>query len=256
MSPAMDGRRRRWVALDVEFTATPLGARLLGEFGNEGLLVWVALLAAAKRSPIEGTVRFHSEADLWGQLGIEAPPFPIDRFLMITGRLKETRRRTQGRATYVRLTRWEDLQQMTRRALTDVRQTPNTSHSEAETATSENLFTSGKSQTTRPDQTRHDKTPTGPDNGAGIDIAVEEVKRENDPTIRSVEKVARHRYNQRPGFYDGEAMKRQRRAADLEAIAECPKCDDQGLVDIDNDTRARCSHVSPVSLLAEKWSAS
>ena len=37
------------------------------EFGNEGLAVWVCLLAAAKRSINEGVVSYTTEADFWNQ---------------------------------------------------------------------------------------------------------------------------------------------------------------------------------------------
>lgn len=119
---SLDGRRRRWIALDVEFTTNPLGSRLRAEFGNEGPLVWIALLAAAKRSANEGMVSFGSDTDLWHLLGIDPPAFSSDDFLKVTGRMKETARRNRGQITDITLRRWGDLQQTIRRDVATDRQ--------------------------------------------------------------------------------------------------------------------------------------
>jgi hypothetical protein len=102
-----DGRRRRWIPLSVEFPHDKTGTRLQEEFGPAGLAVWVAMLTAAKRAPIQGTFTYHSEEGAWLELGILNPPFPLVDFLKVTGQLKKTRKRRRGRITDVQITAWE-----------------------------------------------------------------------------------------------------------------------------------------------------
>jgi hypothetical protein len=116
MTAPMDGRRRRWFAVDVLVAHSNTGTRIQEEFGPAGLAVWVCLLAAGKRSPVEGRVSFTSESEAWQILGILEPDrlgFTLEEFLDTLGRLKQTRRTPKktdgtrrGRVTNVEITRW------------------------------------------------------------------------------------------------------------------------------------------------------
>lgn len=106
-----DARRRQYFMVSVEVMQDPLGVCLQKEFGPAGIAAWVALLAAAKRSLVEGQITFASEADGWMQLGFPEPPgISLTEFLRTTGRMKQTRRRRRGGLTDVVLIRWGELQ--------------------------------------------------------------------------------------------------------------------------------------------------
>ena len=102
-----DGRRRRWIPLSVEFPFDKTGTHLQDEYGPAGLGMWVALLTAAKRAPIQGQFSYTTEAEAWQQLGIVDPPCTFDEFVSFTGRIKKTRKRRRGRITDVQITGWE-----------------------------------------------------------------------------------------------------------------------------------------------------
>lgn len=102
----VDGRRRRWIPLSIEFPFDKTGTRLQEEFGAAGLGVWAAMLTAAKRAHIQGTFTFTTEEEAWINLGITTPPFPLEDFLRVTGQLKKTRKRHRGRITDVQITAW------------------------------------------------------------------------------------------------------------------------------------------------------
>jgi hypothetical protein len=104
----MDGRRRRWIPLSVEFPFDKTGTRLQEEFGPAGLAVWVALLTAAKRAHVQGQFSYTTETEAWFNLGIIDPPFPLSDFLKVTGQLKKTRKRRRGRITDIQITAWEE----------------------------------------------------------------------------------------------------------------------------------------------------
>src|SRR5690606_41404139 len=71
-SPAVpDRRRRQWIPLSASFPFDTTGTRLLEEFGNDGIALWVAFLTACKRSPIQGRISYGSEAEGWAQLGLD-----------------------------------------------------------------------------------------------------------------------------------------------------------------------------------------
>lgn len=109
-----DRRRRQYAPLGVRFAHGKTGTALLTELGHSGLLAWVGMIAAAKRSPVQGTVEFVSDEDAWYQFGVlepEPPAFTVDQLLDVLGRLKQTRRRRSGRVQYVTLTRFEDWNQ-------------------------------------------------------------------------------------------------------------------------------------------------
>jgi len=104
----MDGRRRRWIPLSVEFPFDKTGTRLQEEFGPAGVAVWVALLTACKRAHVQGQFSYTTEAEAWSNLGITGAEFTFDQFLKVTGQLKKTRKRRRGRITDVQITAWED----------------------------------------------------------------------------------------------------------------------------------------------------
>lgn len=104
----VDGRRRRWIPLSVEFPFDKTGTRLQEEFGPAGLAVWVALLTAAKRAHVQGQFSYTTEEEAWRNLGISGVEFSFDEFLRVSGQLKNTRKRRRGRITDVQITAWEE----------------------------------------------------------------------------------------------------------------------------------------------------
>jgi hypothetical protein len=178
--------------MPVEWPFDALGTRLLDEFGNPGIAVWSCFLAAAKRSPLEGTISFTTEEEAWSQLGLEPPQFTLDEFLKVTGAMKETRRRRRGRITDVTLTRWEELQQTLKRQLARERK----ARSRAENARD-------KGVTDRDPDRDRDKDPD-PDPGGGLAIAIKEAHKDkaNGSEIGSPKAVGEYRYRQDPERYD------------------------------------------------------
>lgn len=107
--PVTDRRRRQWIPLSAAFPFDTTGTRILDEFGNEGLTLWVAFLTACKRAPIQGRISYGSEAEGWSQLGIDpVEGLDLDTFWTFTGRIKKTRRTRRGRITNVVCTVWEE----------------------------------------------------------------------------------------------------------------------------------------------------
>lgn len=121
MTAPVDRRRRMWVAVPVDLLREPLGRRLQQDYGPAGLAVWVAYLAACKRSPIEGRFQYGSEVEAWQQLGFTEPPAGISltAFFKTTGAMKETSRSHYGDLTQILCSRFEELQKPRRRPPTD-----------------------------------------------------------------------------------------------------------------------------------------
>lgn len=121
----VDGRRRRWVAVDVMANMSTTGQTLYDEFGGKGLLVWLSLIQLAKRSPREGVVTFVSDDDLFMQLGLpglllvdeRGVEWDLESLWRRLGQLKQTRRRRLGRVLEITLTNWAVWQDMTRRGI-------------------------------------------------------------------------------------------------------------------------------------------
>jgi hypothetical protein len=115
VSPARnpaDGRRRPWIRVQTDFMFDRFGTRLQSLFGPAGPGTWVAVLAAAKRSPVEGVFTYASEEEGWRLLGFShRPGFTLGEFFDVTGAAKQTRRRARGQLTDVHLTRFEQFQQ-------------------------------------------------------------------------------------------------------------------------------------------------
>lgn len=103
-----DGRRRRYVPVDVLVAFSPFGTRLHDKWGMEGLCTWMLFLAAAKREPAQGVFTFTSEVEAWTKLGAVATRFDFAAFITFCGRNKQTRKTRSGRVTYVEITGWKD----------------------------------------------------------------------------------------------------------------------------------------------------
>ncbi|MFH2072608.1 MAG: hypothetical protein ABIJ75_07155 [Actinomycetota bacterium] len=87
-----------------------LSTRLQEEFGPVGPLVWVALLAAAKRSPVQGRFTYTTVREAWDLLGFIEPVdnFDLEGLWRRLGQLKKTRRTRHGRVTNITVTRWKE----------------------------------------------------------------------------------------------------------------------------------------------------
>lgn len=105
---SLDGRRRRYVPLDVDLAFGTFGSRLGERWGVEGLGCWMLFLAACKREHSQGTFSYRSEDDAWTRMGARPSGFTLDEFFRFTGDHKKTRRTRHGRLTYVTCTSWED----------------------------------------------------------------------------------------------------------------------------------------------------
>ena len=122
--------KKQWVAVDTFLTAKGLPRKLWATFGAFGVVVWVALLGAAKRNAREGTFEFCSPQDAFAQMGI--PPeyvpddFDLDEFFRLTGAKKETRLRRDGAITKVDITRWGPWQKTTKRRSRDAKDSDKT----------------------------------------------------------------------------------------------------------------------------------
>lgn len=103
----MDGRRRRYVPLDINIAFGKLGEKLLTRFGNEGLFIWMLLLPAAKKETPQGTFTYTSEPEAWTKLGAIATSVTLNEFFTFTGQLKKTRRTCVGRVQHVSIRGWE-----------------------------------------------------------------------------------------------------------------------------------------------------
>ena len=101
----------RYVPLSVHFATGSTRGRLLTKFSHAGLLTWVCLIAAAKRSRIQGEFTYVSEEQGWEELGLGypfTPNFTLEEFFRFTGQLKLTRRRRDGERKHVKITGWEE----------------------------------------------------------------------------------------------------------------------------------------------------
>lgn len=128
----VDKRRQPYVAIDVWFLFGNTNDRLLSKFGPAGPLAWLGLIAAAKRAPVQGTLSYVNEQDFWSQIGLPQEHLngmTMDALLGELGKLKQTSRSgrgthkrdvlngiktTPGRGGNVRITRFEQWQQIPR----------------------------------------------------------------------------------------------------------------------------------------------
>lgn len=106
----MDKRRKRFVPLSIHFAHGATAEKLTAKFGNDGLLTWVCLLAAAKRATEQGTFTYVSESEGWKELGLGYPRTPsgftLEEFFTFTGQLKKTRKRRLGQLRHIEITVW------------------------------------------------------------------------------------------------------------------------------------------------------
>lgn len=105
-----DLRRRQYVPLATHFATARTGTRIQETYGIEGIGVWAMFLAAAKKSQLQGTVIWASEAEAWSLLGVIEPPssFTFAEFVGLLGRLKQARTRRVGRESHTTLTRFSE----------------------------------------------------------------------------------------------------------------------------------------------------
>lgn len=222
MSAKIDGRRRPWIAVSVNVAHSTTGTRLQEELGPAALAAWIGLLAACKRSPIEGRISFTSESEAWQIIGILEPKrlgFTLEEFLDVLGRLKQTRRtgnntpRTRnktertprGRVTNVQVTHWEQWQRP---------------RSEPRNA---NEKQTKSERDAPPDQDQDQDHDIDPDpDQRGLGFAIQDAR--NDPEVRNADKVGRHRFREDPAKYNAMADKE---SAFLRMKA-CPDCDSNG----------------------------
>jgi hypothetical protein len=94
-----------YAPLSVTFATGRTGTAIQNKHGLEGLAVWAAMIAAAKRG--RGQIVFATASD-WQAIGILRPPkFTLTEFLKTTGRMKQTRTTRHGHVMYVDLTAYE-----------------------------------------------------------------------------------------------------------------------------------------------------
>lgn len=107
----------RYARLDVNFMHKRTAHKLLEELGVGGPLAFICLILAAKDGAEPGTFTYKSEGDAWEKLGLDQADlgFTLDRFLTVTGRLKQTSRTPVGRLVNVKITRYGDWQKESRR---------------------------------------------------------------------------------------------------------------------------------------------
>lgn len=99
-------RPSTYVPLSVTFATDKTGETIQHKYGIEGLGVWAAMIAAAKRG--RGSITFAHESD-WQAIGILSPPsFLLKDLLKTTGRIHQTRSRQHGRVIYADLTHYSD----------------------------------------------------------------------------------------------------------------------------------------------------
>lgn len=106
-----DRRRRQYVPLYVHFAAGHTGQEILKRFGVAGLGTWACLLAAAKRSSVQGSFEWYSEADAWRQLALHVPhdiDFTFEEFVKALGRLHLVRTTKRGEVKTTEISAWNE----------------------------------------------------------------------------------------------------------------------------------------------------
>lgn len=119
-----DRRRRRWIAADVDYYATPLADAIRDRFGVIGLTVFDAFLRACKKNSVEGQISYTCVADFLGIVGLpglqlvneEGVEWDLEDLWRLLGDHKQTLRRRRGRVTQILSRRWEQWQNTTVRA--------------------------------------------------------------------------------------------------------------------------------------------
>lgn len=106
----MDERRRLWFAVDLRFLRDPFSVAIIDEYGRDGVLTWVAYLAACKRNTVAGQFEYGSEPEGWMSLDLDypkPPKFSLDGFFAFSGRRKKTKRERIGRLNVIVCRNWD-----------------------------------------------------------------------------------------------------------------------------------------------------
>lgn len=108
---------QRYARIDVDFFHKKTANKLMDALGNEGALVFLALILRAKDGVDPGTFVYSSDAVAWEKLGFDSRTFnfTLDEFFKVTGRLKQTSRTRVGHRWNVKLTHYEAWQKDSRR---------------------------------------------------------------------------------------------------------------------------------------------
>jgi hypothetical protein len=98
----------RYFHVDTQFAHKRTCLRLLDKFGHAGPLVYLLVLAEAKKAYPAGTFTYENEEAGWRYLGLlgHQPDFTLEELFTLTGQLKQTRRTRHGRITDVTWTQW------------------------------------------------------------------------------------------------------------------------------------------------------
>ena len=115
-----DGRRRRWIAVDIDYYAGPLADVIRYRFGPIGLLVFDAYLRACKKNNVEGRITYSCEAEFLSIIGLPGmalvdeagEEWPLDALWSLLADHKQISRRHRGRLTDVISSRWEQWQKL------------------------------------------------------------------------------------------------------------------------------------------------
>jgi hypothetical protein len=220
MTAKIDGRRRPWIAVSVNVAHSTTGTRLQKELGPAALGAWVGLLAACKRSPIEGRISFTSEAEAWQIIGILEPErlgFTLEDLLKTLGTQKQTKRTRRGRVTNVEVTHWEQWQR------------PRSGQGNRDEKQSESEPDPPPDQ----DQDQDQDIDPYPDRleGRGLSFAITEASK--DPEVRNAKSAGAHRYKTDPSKYDAMADKESA----FRRMKTCSGCDANGFAWVTPDGR-------------------
>jgi hypothetical protein len=108
--------QRRYFKMDAEFFASDLADAVYQRFGGNGLLLFIAFLAACKRNNVPGRMSYMdgSTSDLLNTVGLaglrleneEGEPWTVDEFWTFLGRRKQVSRTRRGRLVNVVSSRW------------------------------------------------------------------------------------------------------------------------------------------------------
>lgn len=101
-----DKRRAQYVPIDTGIAFGKTATRLTKKYGNDGLLIWLLFLAAAKRSREQGVLIYTSEAEGCQLLGV-TPTFSLDAFFVFTGRGGGTKLVRHGSVRRVSVVNWK-----------------------------------------------------------------------------------------------------------------------------------------------------
>lgn len=168
---------RQWMRVDAAFFGSPLAVKLQDEFGWAGPALWLAFLAACKRSHPAGQMTFLGDTDALAQMGFsgrrlvddDGKEWDLETFWRVLGRTKNVRRTSRGHVVNVRATHWEQWQEDERRADAAERQSRSRAKKQRDMDVTSPGHESQKSHA-REEKRREEKTPPKPPpaGGAGM----------------------------------------------------------------------------------------